>query len=287
MRLLDSDVQNREVAAWKGLHLLHFGQSSCSQKLRIFMDIKGIAWTPHHVDLMKNENLNAWFLGINPRGLVPVLVHDGVVHIESNDILVYLEELYPTPQLIPAGAASKIEALLKHEDDLHFDLRNLSFRFVFAPPESPKSADDLVVYANAGSGLVQGEKDAGLADQIDYWKRYAAAGGIPDDVARASAQKFRAAFAGLDDRLSAHPFLFGDSLTLVDIAWFIYVNRLMLAGYPVGRLHPRLAAWFERLCELPPFARERQVSMDLKSHAADVHRAQASAGTSLEHVAAL
>jgi hypothetical protein len=36
----------------------------------------------HPVDLPGNENMQPWFLGINPRGLVPLLVHDGAVHIE-------------------------------------------------------------------------------------------------------------------------------------------------------------------------------------------------------------
>ena len=82
--------------------------------------------------------MQPWFLGINPRGLVPVLVHDGAVHIESNDIIQYLEQKFPTPRLIPAGHETEVAALLKHEDDLHLDLRTLSFRFVFAPPGPPK-----------------------------------------------------------------------------------------------------------------------------------------------------
>lgn len=93
VKLADSDITTREVLDWKGLHVFHFPFSSCSQKLRIFLSLKGAEWESHPIDLMTNENLSEWFLGINPRGLVPVLVHDGAVHIESNDILTYLEEL--------------------------------------------------------------------------------------------------------------------------------------------------------------------------------------------------
>ena len=91
----------REVLAWQGVHLLHFRGSSCSQKTRIFLNLKGIDWVSHHVDLARQANYEPWFLGINPRGLVPVLVHDGVVHIESNDILAHQEEAFPAPSLIP------------------------------------------------------------------------------------------------------------------------------------------------------------------------------------------
>src|SRR5436190_16062106 len=77
VQLVESDIKTREVLDWKGVHVLHFMGSSCSQKLRVFLNLKGIPWESHHVDLIANENFRPWFLGINPRGLVPVLVHDG------------------------------------------------------------------------------------------------------------------------------------------------------------------------------------------------------------------
>ena len=123
VQLVDSDIKTREVLGWKGVHVLHFAGSSCSQKLRIFLNLKGIPWESHPIDLPGNENFRPWFLGINPRGLVPVLVHDGVVHIESNDIIQYLEKTFPAPKLIPAGQENEVAALLKHEDDLHLVLR--------------------------------------------------------------------------------------------------------------------------------------------------------------------
>ena len=101
VQLVDSDIKTREVLGWNGVHVLHFAGSSCSQKLRIFLNLKGIPWQSHPIDLPSNENFRPWFLGINPRGLVPVLVHDGAVHIESNDIIQYLEQKFPTPKLDP------------------------------------------------------------------------------------------------------------------------------------------------------------------------------------------
>ena len=97
VRLLDSDVKTGEVLDWKGVHLLHAPGSSCSQKTRIFLNLKNIPWQSHVIDLAKGENLEPWYLGINPRGLVPCLVHDGAVFIESNDIIEYLEDTFPDP----------------------------------------------------------------------------------------------------------------------------------------------------------------------------------------------
>src|SRR5246127_1965762 len=201
VQLVDSDIRTREVLTWKGVHVLHFMGSSCSQKLRVFLNLKGIDWVSHSIDLPQHENFQPWFLGINPRGLVPVLVHDGAVHIESNDIIQYLERTFPKPKLIPAGHENEVAALLKHEDNLHLDLRTLSFRFVFAPPGPPKPAAALESYIANGAGTVQGVKDHEKQIQIEFWQR-ATREGFTDAQARASALKFRAEFDALNKTLA-------------------------------------------------------------------------------------
>ena len=284
VQLVDSDIKTREVLDWKGVHVLHFMGSSCSQKLRIFLNLKGIPWESHPVDLPGNENFRPWFLGINPRGLVPVLVHDGAVHIESNDIITYLEKTFPTPKLVPAGHEDEVAALLKHEDDLHLDLRTLSFRFVFAPPGPPKPAEALKSYAANGSGTVQGAVDRDKQVQIEFWER-AAKEGFTDERARASAQKFRAEFDAMDKTLAQQPYLMGDTLSVLDIAWLIYAHRLSLAGYPFERLHPHVFAWKEKLSARPEFAKEIAMLRHSKEQLEANRRAQEQAGKTLEAVA--
>jgi glutathione S-transferase len=282
VQLADGDIKTREVLAWKGVHVLHFMGSSCSQKLRIFLNLKGIAWQSHLIDLPGNENMQPWFLGINPRGLVPVLIDDGAVHIESNDIIQYLEKKFPTPRLIPAGHENEVAALLKHEDDLHLDLRTLSFRFVFAPPGPPKPAAALASYKANGSGTVQGLADREKQIQIEFWQR-AAKEGFGDERARASAQKFRAEFDAIDKTLAKQPYLMGQDLTVLDIAWFIYTHRLSLAGYPFVRLHPHVHGWAEKLRGRPEFAKEIGQLRHTPEQLDAVRRAQA--GKTLEAVA--
>ena len=132
--LLPADqVTTEEVRSWTGLHLLHFQSSTCSQKVRILLREKGLAWTSHPINLAAQKHVTPWFLGINPRGVVPVLVHDGRVHVESNDILAYLDalpsELEPFfPQDESESAAVQEDLAL--EDSLHMDLRNLTMGFL-------------------------------------------------------------------------------------------------------------------------------------------------------------
>ena len=83
---------NEAARSLKGLHLYHSARSNCSARVRLLLDEKHLDWTSHALDLLKKENISEDYFGINPKGLVPALVHDGASIIESNDILVYLEE---------------------------------------------------------------------------------------------------------------------------------------------------------------------------------------------------
>ena len=123
-----------------------------------------------------------------------------------------------------------------------------------------------------------------MAEQIEFWEGFARRG-LPDDLARASALRFREAFDELEGRLGKAPYLFGETLTVLDIAWFIYVNRLSLGAYPFARLHPRVGAWFERLGQRPEFVKEIGLPPALAERFAAQRRKDAEAGKSLEMVA--
>jgi hypothetical protein len=73
-----------------------------------------------------------------------------------------MEKVFPEPRLIPVGHEKEVAALLKHEDDLHLDLRTLSFRFVFNPPGPPKTPEQLKKYRTNGTGTLKGI-DLGVA----------------------------------------------------------------------------------------------------------------------------
>lgn len=285
VKLYSDDIKTREVLDWRGMHLLHFSGSSCSQKTRIFLNLKGIDWTSHPVDLIKEENFKPWFLGINPRGLVPVLVHDGEVHIESNDILAYLEDKFPTPALIPEGLRGDTLDALRKEDDLHLDIRNITMRFVIPAFLAAKKPASLEGLAEDG-GTIEGEPDPHKKVEIDYWNEFARQG-ITDQQIQVSADKFRRVYELFDSQLQDTTYLMGQDTTLLDIAWFIYTHRLQQAGYPFSRLHPNVARWYTDLFKRPKFSREVATPLPLKFVTPLLHAAQAARGTDFEAVAKL
>jgi glutathione S-transferase len=286
VQLADADIATREVLEWKGLHLFHFMGSSCSQKTRIFLNLKGIAWESHILNLGGGENYSAYYLGINPRGLVPALVIDGQVHIESNDIMTLLDQRFPEPRLIPEGREGDMDRLLHHEDDLHHDVRTITFRFTQARGRAPRSAEALANYRAGGTGTVLGIVDANKQREIDFWERIAR-DGITDDAIQKSAARFRAVLDENDRILQGADYLLGPNLSVLDIAWFIYTNRLKLCGYPVARLHGNVETWFQGLLARDEFAKEIEVDPKVRAAIDENHRAQEEAGQTLEQVAGL
>jgi glutathione S-transferase len=284
--LLDQDIQTREILNWKGVHLFHFHSSSCSQKTRIFLNLKGLTWTPHQIDLSKKEQFESWYLGINPRGLVPSLVFNGNVHIESNDIIQLLDQQFPQNPLIPAGFKTHMSEMLHHEDELHLDLRTLTFRFTQPRGKAPRSQEDLKNYRERGSGTVQGQADLDKEREIVFWET-AANDGITNRAVQISVAKFQTALDDLNQILSNSPYLLGNSLSVLDIAWFVYVNRLILCGYPLEKLHPLVNNWFTSLNKKSAFAKEIIVPTVIQRSIEEHHQLQRETGTTMVDIANL
>ena len=283
-RLMEKDIQTREVLDWQGLHLLHFASSACSQKTRIFLNLKGLDWTPHAVNLATQKNFEPWFLGINPRGLVPVLVHDGAVYIESNDILAYLEETFPEPRLIQDGQNQEVSALLREEDDLHLSLRSLTMRFVLPRFLAAKKPAALAVYEK-DRGTIGGVPDDHKEIELRFWRDYARQG-VTDAEALAAAMRFRKVYERFEGLLDDRPYLLGESLGVLDIAWFIYTHRLKRAGYPFAQQHPRVDRWYQGLLAREAFSKEVREPLPIRLIGAGLHAAHRFSGSTLSKVAA-
>ena len=83
------------------LILYDFGNSVCCQKVRITLVEKGLTWEARRVDLFKTEQYDPEYLKLNPKGVVPTLVHDGTPVIESTLICEYIDDTFPEPPLMP------------------------------------------------------------------------------------------------------------------------------------------------------------------------------------------
>jgi len=59
------------------LALYHHGSSACAAKTRFALDEKGLAWESRYVDILRGEQFSPEFRALNPKAVVPVLIHDG------------------------------------------------------------------------------------------------------------------------------------------------------------------------------------------------------------------
>lgn len=114
------------------LTLYSYWRSSAAYRVRIALNLKGLAYQQVPVHLLKDggQQRSADYLALNPQGLVPLLedVGNGGVRIaQSLAILEYLDEVFPVPALLPAAPAqrARVRALALHiACDIH-PLNNL------------------------------------------------------------------------------------------------------------------------------------------------------------------
>lgn len=93
------------------LVLYDYWRSSAAYRVRIAMNLKGLSWTSHSVDLASGEQGGDDHLKRNPLGLVPVLEVDGEAIAQSLAIIDYLDARWPEPRLLPAEPMARAHVL--------------------------------------------------------------------------------------------------------------------------------------------------------------------------------
>ncbi len=92
------------------MRLSTYFRSSAAWRVRIALGLKGLAWTPESVNLLRGggEQLRPEYRAKNPTGLVPTLETDeGAAIAQSLAIIEWLEETHPTPALLPADPLAR------------------------------------------------------------------------------------------------------------------------------------------------------------------------------------
>jgi len=95
------------------MRLYSFFRSSAAYRVRIALNVKGVAYETISVNLPGAAHHAAEFRALNPQATIPTLDDDGTVLWQSLAIIEYLDSRYPAPRLIPAEpvARARVQAL--------------------------------------------------------------------------------------------------------------------------------------------------------------------------------
>ena len=228
------------------LELYHAGLTTCSKKARHCLAEKGLEYVSRYVNLRRFENHLPEYLALNPNGVVPTLVHDGTVIVESTFINEYLDEVFPDPKLRPAdpAATARMRGWGKMADEY-------GLAAVRIPTWTRTKTDSIGALRDAG------ELDAVIAriplqDHRDKYRQISEEGFSEKEFADAYA-KMDFVYARAEEALADGPWLVGEQFTLADINLLPFIDQF--GKYRPELLdpanHPRTADWHGRAMARP------------------------------------
>jgi len=239
------ETKREDIRVLKGVHLFHFATSNCSQRVRFVLEEKGISWESHHVNLIKCENATPEFLALNPKGLVPVLVHDGRTMIESNDIIQYIDENFEGPALIPENQSDRayLADSLKRSSNFQASLKLLTHVFLYKPFRRMNERQ-----------LKEYSEGVQNTELIEFMREFYSKDGFSRERINSEINEAENYLQNLESRLENHHWLTADEFGLADISWIVNIHRLTQFQYPLES-YPLLTDWLSRMRARRTFTR--------------------------------
>ena len=163
---------------------------------------------------------------------MPTLIDDGVVHIESNDIIDYLDETYPEPSLRAAGDEDGMLEWLRLAASIHVPAVKPYVYATKMQKKLKKTAEEQEKYDELQKNDELKEFHARHAGGSEFGEQ---------DVATAR-RILEECFARLENTLDGRDWIMGDRFTLADISWIPLHFVLVGCGYPFEN-HPNVSRW--------------------------------------------
>ena len=224
------------------LQLYTARNSICTQKVFIALYEKDLDYEMKTVNLFANEQYSPEYLKLNPKGVVPTLVHEGRPIVESSLICEYLEDAFPQRRLVPRDPYLKARMRLwsKLVDEALFEAtREISFSAMFREKMRQMTPEQRETrFRNVGDP----ERRARFTSTYEH--------GVESPYVFQAVAHFEKAFRTMEkDLRDSGPWLVGAEYSLADVNMTPYVARLAylnlldlwLAERPLSR------AWWDRV----------------------------------------
>lgn len=222
-------------------------QSTCSQRVRYALHAKGLPFEERRLDLFAGDQLKPDYLAINPNGVVPALVHDGMPVVDSAVILEYLEDIHPDmAPMRPTGPVevARMRSMLRFIDEVPTPaIRIPSYNLAFLPHFQSMSNEEFRALCDS------------KPLRREFLMRMGRTGFPQSDMDEAVGRLKRGV-----ERMArwleetGGPWIMGAALTLPEIAIMPVIVRM--DDIDLGHLwdeHPEIGRWLDRIRETGPF----------------------------------
>lgn len=224
------------------LKLFHNDMSVCAQKVRMLMCAKELEWESEHLNLRTGDQYKPEFVKLSPKALVPVLIHNENVILESNVIVEYLEDSFPSNPMFPSEPALRAKTrwwLVQLDAGLHTHIAAISFclAFRFQLLERYKTEEELQHFI---SNMPDPSRKAFMQDTIPN--------GVKSERLKFALFAYSKVLADIGNALETNPWLVGKDMTAADIAYIPYIERLQQLGLSKWwDDKPQINRWLEKL----------------------------------------
>ncbi len=222
-------------------------QSTCSQRVRYAMHAKGLGFEERKLDLFSGDQLKPDYLAINPNGVVPALVHDGLPVTDSSVILEYLEDIRPdTVPLRPhsPGEMAQLRAMMRFIDEVPTPaIRVPSYNLAFLPHFQSMSEEEFIALCDSKPLRREFLMKMGRT-------------GFPEDEMNNALSRLRRGIERMASWLhdSGGPWVMGKELSLADIAMMPIIVRMDDIGLDhIWKDEPEIGDWLDCIRATPPY----------------------------------
>ena len=226
------------------LELYHFHGATCGLKARLALAKKGVDYRAHAVE--RPYLRTPEYLKLNPNGVVPTLIHDGHVIVESSVVINYVGDAFDGAPLKPEGLLGTARTWwwLKRADECVPMIGTLTYTVSMRPKILLKSPEELEAY-------IEGTPNAALRDR----RRRNIGMGFESPDFPVAMEGLDKMLANMEAALTADDWLASAAYSLADTAMRPLIERLdELACADMWRLaRARLAAWWDRIRARPSY----------------------------------
>lgn len=223
------------------LKLYNFPQSTCSQKVRFVLWEKGLEFVDRPVDSTKREHLSDWYLKLNPHGVVPTLIHNDDVIIDSSVIIEYLDEVFPENSLTPSDPVgrAKMRKWLRYFEEV---------------PTPSVRVPSFNQYLSKRFDKMTEEQFKAFTDnhpiRRQFYQKMSKEAGFDSKETDAAMERMQATVNFMEQGIKASggPWLLGDFLSLADYCVLSVIDRMDDLGHSaLWENAPNVASWYAAL----------------------------------------